>query len=343
MRATRRLLAVTLAAVAAVAAWHLGAGTGHGLEPALLPAGVVAASGHDRLVVEPDAGMAPIEHLLASPRHTLDLSVYELADPTAEAALTADAARGVRVRVILDERREGSTNAAAARFLRARGVSVHWASRRFYVSHEKAFVVDGRIAVVMSLNLAARYYPTTRDVAVVDRDPVDVQAIEAVFAADFAGRPIRAPTGDDLAWSPDRSEPDLVALIQQARHSLLVESEELADQPVIDALAAAARRGVAVGVVMTDQSDWHPAFDELRSAGGRVWVLHGETPLYIHAKLYVADAGRPGARALVGSQNVSVASLTEDRELGVVLTAPKLVTAVGRVIEADAAAGTPWA
>ena len=37
--------------------------------------------------------------------------------------------------------------------------------------------------------------------------------------------------------------------------------------------------------------------------------------LYIHAKAIVADAGRSGQRALVGSQNFSVASLGYNREL----------------------------
>lgn len=342
MRTARRLLALAVVVTATAIAWRSTSGSGEGQGAAVLPDRVVTAAGHDRLIVEPEGGMAPIDALLASPRRSLDLCVYELADPEAEAILAADAGRGVRVRVILDHRLEGRSNAAAAEFLRRRGVAVRWASRRFFVSHEKAFVVDGRTAVVMSLNLAARYYPTTRDVAVVDRDPQDVRAVGAVFAADFADRPIRAPAGDDLAWSPDRSESDMLALIRSARHSLLVESEELADRQVVDALAAAARRGVAVGVVMTYQQDWQSAFDQLRSAGAQVRVLHGESPLYIHAKLLVVDAGRPGARALVGSQNISVASLTEDRELGVVLTAPRLVAALGRLIETDAARGAAW-
>jgi phosphatidylserine/phosphatidylglycerophosphate/cardiolipin synthase-like enzyme len=73
-----------------------------------------------------------------------------------------------------------------------------------------------------------------------------------------------------------------------------------------------------------------------------VSVLHGESPLYIHAKLLVVDQGLPDGRALVGSQNLSDTSLGDDRELGVVLTAPALVGAVGRVVSGDAARGTLW-
>jgi phosphatidylserine/phosphatidylglycerophosphate/cardiolipin synthase-like enzyme len=337
-----RVVLVLALLAAGLVGWRVAASRSEEPASPVLPAGQVGAAAADRLVIEPDAGLRPIDALLAGARHSLDLSIYELADPTAEAIVARDAQRGVAVRVVLDRRLEGRNDAAAAAYLRAHGAVVHWASSRFFVSHEKAFVVDRRVAVVMSLNLTSRYYPTTRDVAVVDRDPADVRAVESVFSADFADRPVRAPTGDDLVWSPDRSEPDVLALIDGARHSLLVESEELSAAPVIDALVAAARRGVAVGVVMTDDPEWHAGFDAIRGAGGRVWVLHGESPLYIHAKLLVADAGTPTARALVGSQNLSTTSLTRDRELGIVLTSGRLVARLGRLVEHDAATGTPW-
>ena len=56
----------------------------------------------------------------------------------------------------------------------------------------------------------------------------------------------------------------------------------------------------------------------------------------------MADAGQPGARAYLGSQNLSVASLTRNRELGVVLTAPGQVAALATVLSADAARGERW-
>lgn len=340
---TRRSLVTTavLVAVAVVVGlrlWSGGGPSGH----AELPSGRVAAAAGDRLIAEPEAGMTPIDRLLASARRSLDLTIYELSDPTVEEILATDAARGVRVRVLLDQRYERRHNTPAAAFLRAHGVDVRWASTRFACTHEKTFVIDDTTAVVMSLNLASSYYPTTRDAAVVDTDAADVTAIDQVFTADFAGHPIRAPDGDDLVWSPDRSQADVLSLIRSARRSVLVESEELSAAPVVSALVTAARRGVAVGLVMTDKSEWHPGFNAITAAGGRVRVLHGETPLYIHAKLLVVDAGQPDARALVGSQNLSTASLDYDRELGVVLTEPRLVSALARLIESDAGHGSLW-
>jgi cardiolipin synthase len=306
--------------------------------PEAEPAGAVA----DSLIIEPDDGMAPIYSLLSSPRRTLDITMYELVDPTAESLLADDAARGVRVRLVLDHRLERQRNQPAYDFLRSRGVEVVWSSSRYFATHEKAFVIDGETAVVMSLNLTDRYYATSRDLAVVDHDPPDVAAVESVFEADLRGAATGTPAADDLVWSPGQSEADLLALIDGARQSIALESEELSSHRVVGALVNAARRGVAVSIAMTYDADWVRGFDAIAAARGDIGVLHGEAPLYIHAKLLAVDAGTPRGRAFVGSENISDTSLLHDRELGVVLVAPRLVGQVAAVVAADVSDGQQW-
>ena len=58
--------------------------------------------------------------------------------------------------------------------------------------------------------------------------------------------------------------------------------------------------------------------------------------LYIHAKAVVADAGFTTPRMLIGSQNFSVSSRTRNRELGLIVTYPGLVSSVAKVITGDA-------
>ena len=100
----------------------------------------------------------------------------------------------------------------------------------------RAFVPDGRTAVVMTLNLTDRYYASTRDVAVVDHGAADAAAIEATFGADWSGAPSAAP-GEDLLWSPCSEQP-LLALIASARTTLLIENEEMSDTWITSALEA---------------------------------------------------------------------------------------------------------
>jgi phosphatidylserine/phosphatidylglycerophosphate/cardiolipin synthase-like enzyme len=336
----RRWLVVVLL-LAGWFGWHTHRPAG-GLGAAALPTVQPEAATGDRLIVEPDAGMQPVYALLASPKRSLDLTIYELSDPTAEALIADDATRGVVVRVVLDHRLEAGHNQAAYDYLASRQVQVRWSSARYFATHEKAFVIDGSTAVVMSLNLTSSYYASSRDVAVVDPDPRDAAAIDAVFVADFAGRPTPTPAADDLVWSPQQSAADLVALIDHARTSIRLESEELNSPPVVDALRAAARRGVAVQIAMTYQADWLPAFRSLVDVGSHISLMYGENPLYIHAKLLIVDAGRPDQRAFVGSENISNASLFHDRELGVVLLQPALVDQLAKLVDSDLSAGRPF-
>jgi cardiolipin synthase len=291
----------------------------------------------DTLFVEPDAGMGPLDTFLGSARRSLDLSMYELADPRAESILVADAARGVRVRVVLDQHLERARNQAAFTYLSAHGVTVRWAPEADTTFHIKAVCVDGVRCAVMTLNLTSRYYANTRDFAVVDTNREDVAAIEGTFAGDFGGHPGVPNAGADLVWSPG-STAALVDLIGSAHHTVLVYNEELSDPTTVAALAAAANRGVRVEVVMTYQSSWVPNFDALTKARAQVRVLYGEHPLYVHAKMIWVD----GKRVFLGSENLSVASLTRNRELGLISIDPAILQATEQTFEHDAAGARIW-
>ena len=293
------------------------------------------------LVVEPDAGPAPVYALLRAARRSVDVEIYELEDDQATAILAADARRGVRVRVLLDAHFVGHYNQPAYSFLRARGVAVRWAPAQFDVTHEKAIVVDRRIAAIMTMNLTPRYYSSSREFIAFDRERADVAAVEATFAYDWADGGLPPSSPSDLVWSPGAQDA-LVALIASARHELLIENEEMNDPAVTGALQAAARRGVRVEVVMTRQSEWAGAFDALVRAGVVVRTYSYSAPLYIHAKAIVVDPGSPHARVFVGSQNFSVASLLYNRELGLITSRRAIISRVAAVIRSDAAGATLW-
>ncbi len=290
------------------------------------------------LITEPADGLGEIYHLVTSAKHTVDLTMYELADSKMESDLAADAKRGVRVRVILDQNLEKSANLPAYDYLSGHHVDVHWAPKSYDATHQKTVTVDGSVSIVMTLNLTSRYYSTTRDFAVVDRNPKDVHAISTVFDHDFAGDSSSPePAGADLVWSPG-ADARLVGLIGSARHSLYVENEEMSEYTIVDALAAAAKRGVDVKVVMTYQSEWKSNLDKLEAAGVHVRTYPDNAKaLYIHAKVIVVDAHRSDQEVSIGSQNFSWASLQYNRELGVILGAKQsgIVSSVEATVASD--------
>lgn len=290
------------------------------------------------MIVEPGAGMTPVYDFMGGARSRLTMTMYELADPMAEQILTADAARGVTVQILLDSTLEGARNQPARAFLASHGVAVVMApSSR--ITHQKTICVDDATCLIMTLNLVTEDYPDTRDVAVPDSDPADVSAIESTFDADFSGTTAPATSdGDHLLWSPG-SEPGIVGVIDGARHSLDVENEEMDSTVVTDALIAAARRGVDVEVCMTADSSYTGALDQIVAAGGHVHLYpDSDGVLYIHEKLLLADGGTSSAVAAVGSINFSTSSLDYNRELDVILTeqdAPSQIATLGAAFQSD--------
>jgi cardiolipin synthase A/B len=282
--------------------------------------------------------MTPVYNFMSSARRSLEMTMYELSDPAAEQILIADHDKGVRVQVLLDrDYSGGSINEAAYATLSAAGVAVAWANDS-EIFHQKTITVDGAQSAIMTGNLTSQYYATTRDFVIMDSQAVDVAAIESVFAADWSGAiPSPGPMGADLVWSPG-SEPQLVALIGSAQRSVEVENEEMDSSNIEDALEADASRGVTVTVIMTSDSEWDSAFSQLESAGAHV-VLYPDTSsaLYIHAKVIDVD----GAKAFVGSENFSTASLDYNRELGVITSSTAVLGSLNSTLSSDTANGQP--
>ena len=289
--------------------------------------------------VEPAAGYGFIDHAIEQARRTIDLSMYELEDPTIENDLAARARAGVEVRVILDsEYGISGVNEPGARILDQGGVHVAWAPGS-QIFHAKYLVIDGTTLYVGTGNLTSRYYSSTRDFWIVDRDRADVIAASATFSADFSHRSAPLGSGNgDLVWSPGSSGA-LVRLINSARHSLLVENEEMDSSTIESALESAAERGVDVEVVMTDDSQWHIALAELARAGVHVHVLT-QDQVYIHAKVICADCHTTDATAFVGSENFSTSSLDYNRELGIITSVTSVTRSVCSTVQSDFSEGT---
>ncbi len=295
------------------------------------------------LVTEPTAGYTPIYNLINSATTSIDMTMYELTDTTAEQDLAAAAARGVTVRVILDQNLEKSNNTTAFNYLNANGVPTHWAATTYAATHQKTITIDGVTSAIMTGNLTSQYYSTSRDFAVIENNSLDVKAIEKVFNADYAGTAITPTDGDHLVWSPTDAQSQILGIINGATKTLSVENEEMGLPAVTTALENAAGRGVNVEVTMTnDSNEYGSEFDALTAAGVHVHTYAYTASLYIHAKIIVADAGTTSAMVDVGSQNFSNASLNKNRELGFVTNNTSIISGIGTAFASDYAGGTNW-
>lgn len=307
--------------------------------PATMPTTGTTSPGGLSLLVEPTAGPTPIYSFMGSADRagdSLEMTMYELDDSHAVAILCEDRSSGASVAVLLDSAYDGGTvNQADGAALSACGVSVSWAPKST-IFHQKTITVltpSSSTSMVMSMNLTAQYYATTRDYIVVDSYLADVQAIVSTFRADTEGvvPTSGAPTGRDLIWSPG-SATGLIELIAQSAtgSTLLVENEELSAKVVVAALQDAAARGVHVEVCIQKSTSTKTAVAALEGAG--VVVHLADLPsLYIHGKAISVN----GRLVYVGSINLSDSSLYDNRELGVVTSTAGVVGALTATLQSD--------
>ena len=219
--------------------------------------------------------------------------------------------------------------------------------------HRKVLIVDGTMAFTGGINISNTYSKSSlfRSKAK-PSDKSDVGwrdthvKIEGPAAAAFQWLFIRTWAQQDQADLPDApyfpaiaemgnklvrvvaSEPGggfeiykaYILAIQEAKKSIHITSAYFVpDKQTVDALTAAAKRGVDVKVVLPGVSDsglvfhaGHALYDELLAGGVRIYHLKLAV---LHAKTAVID----GAWSTVGSTNIDMRSFLHNSELNVVV------------------------
>jgi phosphatidylserine/phosphatidylglycerophosphate/cardiolipin synthase-like enzyme len=309
------------------------------------------------VVPEPDGSVTPLYALLNGAQKSIDMTMYELDDATFSGDLVAACNRGVKVRVILDQNDDLIENAPAFNQLNAvPNCSAVWANTVFPETHQKSFIVDGTQVAIMSLNLVTVDYTYVRDYALVENDPEDIAAIQATFDADYAAgtniagvvgasdfgyQPglgeVGSVPGGDLIWSPTNAQADMLAIINNAKSTLLIEAEEMDAPNIVSALVSACQRGIQVHIAMSDDTaDYGTEFAELQAGGCGLYLypLSG-TLFYIHAKAAIADYGLPTQSVYMGSINYDIGSMTENRELGIFITDPASIQLLYNTMATD--------
>ncbi len=165
---------------------------------------------------------------------------------------------------------------------------------------------------------------TAADWAQSNNDPVLGRKVRYPgWAADrFAAPVVITATGTlTVAVAPDNAYDALVGDINSARSSILLSSLTLENAGIGEALAAAARRGVAVTALLegappgglSDQARY--VCGRVEAAGGACWFMAGDDARrvhsryrYLHAKYLVID----GRLSVVSSENFSPDSLPGD-------------------------------
>jgi cardiolipin synthase len=302
---------------------------------------------------------------IAGAGREISIEMYQIRpDPVGWALCTAlaqAAMRGVSVRLLLD--RFGSSRVAGwLAALESQGIDVRWYRpwrpwhHPLKRTHRKLVLVDGRIGSIGGINLAAEFSEhhqgpdCWRDLALWMTGPV-VWLLRQQFEAAWrreggaAGPPVSVPSPPGSLCAVAGGHTSIknhgdgyVAMAEAAQHELLLATPYfLPDRTLRSALAAAARRGVRVVVVVPRRSDlwWFKhgsrrRYLPLLSAGVSIWE---RCDRMLHAKVGVVD----GQVAAVGSANLNRLSFRGNSETLLMTSDPGVVAGVHSMIADESA------
>ena len=296
-----------------------------------------------RVFVEPDAGDSIITHAISGAQKSVWVEMYLLSDRNVLRALEEAAHNGIDVRVLLEMHPYGGGSSPQKTLdqLIAAGAKAQPSDPDFALTHEKGMIIDGTTAYIMTSNFTRAALGGTsgskagtknREYDIIDSNTQDVQAIIAIFNADW-NRTTAQFNDPNLVVSPVNSRNTFTSLIDSAHKTLLVEGEEMQDSGIEQALSNAARRGVQVKVILplarSGTSDSNSqGINTIKQDGVQV---KEDTRLYMHAKIIVVD----GRKAFVGSENISMQSLDKNRELGILVADGGVLATLQQTFQLD--------
>jgi cardiolipin synthase len=278
-----------------------------------------------------------------------------------KAALTAAADRGVEVYAIYDAFANLVVDPrfkSFAKVLRVLKYPVYNAGWRFFDlrrygrDHRKMLVVDDDVAFVGGFNIGTPYATEWRDTHVRISGPAvwDLKRSFADFFNDHrrGQRPLLLET-TDAEWEPrirlHRNLPRqwmfpiramyLEAINRARRNIWMTHAYFIPDPDFVDALTAAAHRGVDVKILLPRTSnhvvaDWisRGYFGQLLDAGVQIHRFEGAM---VHAKTATVD----GKWATVGTANIDRLSMTGNYEINIEFIDPGMAKVMEAIFVSD--------
>ena len=271
------------------------------------------------LIVQPEAGLAPVVKAIKRAHKTIDIAIFRIDRDEIEKALAAAVQRGVRVRVLVAHTNrggEGRLRKFEQRMLEA-GVTVTRTGDEFLRYHGKYMIADD-VLYLFAFNMTTADTVKSRSFGVWTKDKSAVREALALFEADCTRQPFTAKRSP-LVVSPETARDTLAGFIKGARKQLLIYDVNIQDPDFAKLLKAQAAAGVDIRVI-----------GKFKGSGDAIGV-RGLKPLRLHARAIIRDA----SRAFVGSQSLRRPELNQRREVGVVITNGAVARKLRDIFEAD--------
>ena len=272
-----------------------------------------------KLIIQPDAGVAPVVSAIKQARKTIDILIFRLDRHEIVRALEAANARGVRVRALTAHQNRGGTKSLRRleMELLQGGVTVSRTANDLVRYHGKMMIVDGKILHIYGFNFTALDIAKSRSFGLVTKNKKLVAEAMRLFEADFERQPY-VSTCERLIVSPDNARERLARFLKGARKELLIYDPKVCDDAMLRIITERIKDGVTVKVLGKVEAKWSVKSEKFPGK-----------------RLHIRAIIRDGDRAFIGSQSLRRLELEKRREVGVVVDDESVVAQLKKTFEDD--------
>jgi cardiolipin synthase len=274
-----------------------------------------------KLIVQPDAGIAPIVTAIKQAKKSIDILIFRLDRFEIAHALEAAVARGVRVRALTAHQNRGGTKSLRKleMSLLQAGVTVSRTADDLVRYHGKMIIIDNKFLHVYGFNFTGLDIAKSRSFGVISKNKKLIEEANKLFMADFDRLPYKSGY-ERFVVSPDNARERLARFIEGAKKRLLIYDPQATDDAMLRRVAERGKAGVDVRIIGKLEAKWCNVIKNERFPGKR-----------LHIRAIIRD----GNRAFMGSQSLRRLELEKRREVGVIVTDEAVVAQMEQVFESD--------
>lgn len=277
-----------------------------------------------KLIVQPADGAAPLLKAIKQARKSIHIVIFRFDLREIEHALEEAAERGVMVHALIAfTNRGGEKNLRKLemRFLE-KGIIVARTANDLVRYHGKMMIVDGKELYLLSYNFT-RLDLRSRSFGIVTRKRDLVQEASRLFEADTMRQAYTSRCSKFIV-SPVNARKQLAAFIKGAKRELLIYDVDIADKEMLRILEERCQAGVSIKIIG-------------HVAAGK----HLSARLFRRMRLHTRVVIRDCKQAFLGSQSLRKLELDARREIGIIVSNPKIVSSMITVFDDDWKASLP--
>ena len=267
---------------------------------------------------------------LESAQHSIQITMYGFTDKKIAATLIKKQSQGINVQLLIESEpyKASGENVLITRQLKNAGIKIHYNSPKFLLTHQKTILIDRKRAMILTGNFTYSGVYRQRNFIVTTDDSNVVRNLNEIFEADWNQTHYSSSNNTAFVTSPENSWKTLNQLINDAHQSLDIYALELTDKRIIHALLTQKAKTRIITSHSTRISD------KTKLCQHHI-DIHRLKNLDQHSKALLKDYGLDSALAYIGSANLSYASLSKNREVGMLFSDKVALKKLNATFEKD--------